>query len=156
MGKEIERKYLVVDSSFKQMSTKSIEIVQGYISAEADSTVRVRIAGQRAFLTIKSRNVGMVRGEWEYEIPVEDARDLLVTFAKGKCLEKTRYYVPQDNLLWEIDEYHGPLAGLVVAELELPDVAATQGELPPYIGEEVTGDPRYYNSQLIKTMEIPE
>lgn len=156
MGKEIERKFLVKDMSFKTLAVRKIELAQGYISTDVDSTVRVRIAGQKAFLTIKSRTVGFVRGEWEYEIPVTDARELLQTFTDGKFISKTRYVVPYDGLNWEVDVFHSSLEGLIVAEVELPSEATVLTSIPAFIGKEISEDPRYYNSALVRTMAIPE
>lgn len=146
MGKEIERKFLVVGTSFVDRATASHTIAQGYLSTDPDRTVRVRILDDKGFITVKTRNSGAVRGEWEYEIPVADARELLP--ACLKTLEKTRYVVPAgDGLRWEVDVFAGRLDGLVLAEIELPE-ADTPFQKPGFIGEEVTGDPRYYNSNL--------
>lgn len=146
MAKEIERKFLVKDDTYKARATDSRDMAQGYLSTDVDATVRVRISGDNAWLTVKGRNQGAVRDEWEYAIPITDALQML-KICKGKVIEKTRYYVPAGDLSWEVDEYHGVHAGLVVAEIELPD-ATHPFTLPPFIGDEVTGDPRYYNSTL--------
>ena len=147
MAKEIERKFMVKDGSYMTEAENSVEIAQGYLSIHPDRTVRVRIAGERGFMTVKTRNVGAVRGEWEFEIPIEDAREILSQAAVG-VLSKTRYYVPSsDGFTWEIDKFHGSLEGLAIAEIELPD-EQTPFALPPFAGKEVTGDPRYYNSNL--------
>lgn len=148
MAKEIERKFLVINSTYKVLATDSRDMAQGYLSSDIEATVRVRISGDKAWITVKSRNRGAVRDEWEYEIPVNDAREMLA-ICKGKVIEKTRYYVPDGGLTWEIDEFHGEHAGLVVAEVELPD-ADYPVSLPTFVGDEVTGDPRYYNSTLSK------
>lgn len=145
MAYEIERKFLVNDDSFMAMATKRIKMVQGYLSRDPNATVRVRIAGSNAWITVKSKNQGAVRHEWEYRIPVEDAREML-SICQG-LVEKTRYVVPFAQYLWEIDVFMGRHSGLVLAEVELPSAHA-QVELPPFIGAEVTGDPRYYNSNL--------
>lgn len=141
MGLEIERKFLVVDDSYKPLAQSKIEIVQGYLSTDPDRTVRVRICGDDAWLTIKSRNHGCVRGEWEYPIPMSDARQLL-PLAKN-CISKTRYKYGR----WEIDEFHDRHEGLVLAEIELkaPDEPF---DIPAFIGREVTDDPKYYNSVI--------
>lgn len=146
MSKEIERKFLVVDDSYRTQATGKHSIAQGYLNTDPDRTVRVRIADDRAFITIKSRNHGCVRGEWEYEVPAEDARELL-ELCVGKVIEKTRYLVPFGGLTWEVDEFGGHHAGLVVAEVELPE-EDTVFDLPSFVGREVTGDPAYYNSTL--------
>lgn len=147
MAKEIERKFLVRDDSYKALAVGSDEIAQGYISANPDGTVRVRLKGEKAFLTVKTRNQGCVRNEWEYEIPVADARQMLEN-CQGSIISKTRYYVPAgDGLQWEVDEFHGIRRGLTVAEIELPS-EGTAFAIPSFIGDEVTGDPAYYNSSL--------
>lgn len=148
MAKEIERKFLVKDDTYKALATGKCNMAQGYLSTDIDATVRVRISGDNAWLTVKSRNRGAVRDEWEYAIPVADARQMLA-ICKGKVIKKTRYYVPAGDLTWEVDEYHGVHDGLVVAEIELLS-ADHPVSLPPFIGEEVTGDPRFYNSTLSK------
>lgn len=147
MAKEIERKFLVTDSSYRTMASAERHIVQGYLSRDPRATVRVRIADGRAWLTVKGRNDGAVRDEWEYEIPLSDARDMLSRCATGRVIEKTRYIVDYDGRRWEVDEFGGELRGLTVAEIELTS-ADEQPELPPFVGDEVTGDPRYYNSAL--------
>ena len=147
MAKEIERKFLVKNSSFMDISDSRRDIKQGYISRRPEGTVRVRICGDKAFLTVKGRNKGAVRDEWEYPVPVEDAMQMLARCTEGNVIEKTRYIVPFGGLKWEIDVFHGAHEGLVVAEIErpAPDTPFTQ---PPFIGREVTGDQRYYNSNL--------
>lgn len=149
MGKEIERKYLVADDSFVSMATHRVEIAQGYLSTDPDRTVRVRIKDAHGYITVKSRNVGAVRDEWEYEIPVVDAYDMIQRCCVG-VLQKYRYYVPFDGRTWEVDAFRGRHLGLVIAEIELADEHDTYA-LPPFVSEEVTGDPRYYNSNLAKT-----
>lgn len=147
MSKEIERKFLVKNTNFKPLAVSSRKLMQGYLSRRIDSTVRVRVCDDCAFLTVKGRNHGIVRDEWEYAIPVADAREMLERCAEGTVIVKTRYNVPFDGLMWEVDEFHGNHEGLVVAEVELPSADA-ELSLPPFVGEEVTGDPRYYNSNL--------
>lgn len=148
MSKEIERKYLVCSSSYRHLAIQKKEMMQGYLSLDPDATVRVRIVGSKAFITVKSRNIGTVRNEWEYPVPVKEAEEMLRSCCKSRLIEKTRYIVEAPhNLKWEIDEFHGSLDGLVIAEIELPseDFAV---KLPDFVGEEVTGDTRYYNSSL--------
>lgn len=147
MAKEIERKFLVENSNFKAFSTCKHEIMQGYLSRRIDATVRVRVMDNKAFLTVKGRNHGVVRDEWEYEIPVDDARDMLQRCAEGSVISKTRYIVPFEGHTWEVDVFHGCHEGLAVAEIELPE-ANSPFALPPFVGQEVTGNPRYYNSNL--------
>ncbi len=149
MGTEIERKFLVRSPAWRGKSRREIEIVQGYLSTDADRTIRVRICDDRAVLTIKGRPQGLVRREFEYEIPVEDARQLLADFCEGQLIEKRRYEVPVDTHLWEVDVFSGANQGLVVAEVELsrPDEKV---KYPSWIGDEVTGEVRYYNARLVE------
>ena len=152
---EIERKFLVVDDSYKQLSYGSFHIVQGYICSERGRTVRVRIRDERAYLTIKgpSENGGLSRYEFEREIPLEDGRQMMQLCEPG-IIDKTRWLVKSGNHTFEVDEFHGANEGLVVAEVEL----AYEDEpfkKPDFIGKEVTGDRRYYNSQLAKATLSP-
>lgn len=146
MGIEIERKYLVKDDSYKQMSVKHSHVSQGYLNRDPMRTVRVRLLDDKGFLTVKGVTRHAEREEYEYEIPASDARSMLRICEDG-ILTKTRWYVPYDGFIWDVDEYGGHIAPLVVAEIELPS-ADTPHNLPPFVGEEVTGDPRYYNSSL--------
>jgi adenylate cyclase len=146
MGTEIERKFLVRGAAWKQGTGEPI--AQGYLNRDKARTVRVRIKGERAYLTVKGETVGVTRSEFEYEIPVTDAQAMLA-ICDGPLIEKRRYVVEHAGLQWEIDEFEGESAGLIVAEVEL--VSETQSiELPDWVGEEVTHDPRYYNSNLSK------
>ena len=148
MSKEIERKYLVRGSSYRHQAIQKKDMMQGYLSLDPDATVRIRIVGDKAFITVKSRNIGAVRNEWEYPVPIEEAKEMLRSCCKSRLIEKTRYIVEAPhNLKWEIDEFHGSLDGLVIAEIELPD-EDFEVALPDFIGEDVTGNPRYYNSSL--------
>ena len=147
MAKEIERKFLVMDKSFTKMANSVSLIKQAYISTNPDSTVRVRIRGEQGFITVKGRNQGAVRNEWEYPIPAADAEEMAAALAGGWSIEKERHLVDFEGFTWEVDEFHGRHEGLIVAEVEMPS-ANCQPALPPFIGEEVTGDPRYYNSTL--------
>ena len=146
MAIEIEHKYLVDDSSYCLMAAERHEIIQGYLSREHGHTVRVRLWDDKGFITVKGASRGARRLEFEYEIPVEDARQLL-ELCMPPILVKTRYIVFHDGNRWEVDEFHGDLQGLVTAELEIPaeDYRYT---LPPFVGKDVTGDPRYHNSRL--------
>lgn len=147
MAKEIERKYLVKDDSYKGMATGIVEIAQGYLSTDPDRTVRIRIIGENANITVKTRNHGAERNEWEYEIPADEAKEILEEACVG-FISKTRYLIPESHgLMWEVDEFHGANEGLKVAEIELPAPDAAFSLLP-FVGEEVTGDPAYYNSNL--------
>lgn len=152
MAKEIERKFLVSDDSYKLMASESHRIAQGYISRRKEGTVRVRILDDEAFLTVKGENYGISRNEWEYPIPVEDAREMFRDVCEDPILEKTRWIVPYEGLIWEVDEFRGALAPLVMAEVELPS-ADTPVSLPPFVGREVSGDPAYYNSNLIRNLK---
>lgn len=147
MGKEIERKFLVAGNQYKAMATGAIRIAQAYLNTSPDATVRVRVCGDSAFLTVKSRNRGAERGEWEYAIPRSDAEEMMAACCGGNALAKTRYIVPFAGHSWEVDVFGGRLEGLAVAEVEL--LSADEAvELPPFAGREVTGDARYYNSSL--------
>ena len=145
MAAEIERKFLVADDSWRD-GTAGVRIAQGYLSQDPDRTVRVRLAGERAWLTIKGRTEGITRAEFEYAIPADDAQALL-----GLCLpsviDKTRHEVSFGGHLWEIDVFHGDNEGLVIAEVELADESISP-ELPPWVGAEVSLDARYFNSCL--------
>ena len=145
MALEIEHKYLVKDDSYIDMTSSHAEIAQGYLNRVPERTVRIRIAGEKAYLTVKGKNSGDVRLEFEYEIPLADAHQML-PLCEG-VIEKTRYYVEYDGHRWEVDRFKGSLAPLVTAEIELPS-SDTPYSLPPFIGENVTGNPRYYNSNL--------
>lgn len=148
MAKEIERKFLVVNFSYREKST-SKRICQGYICAEVDRVVRVRIYGEKAFLTVKNAAIGFARDEFEYEIPVSDAEALLERCCLQPTIEKVRYKLFYKGFWWEIDEFYGENEGLIIAEIELPDVT-TVFEKPDFVGEEITDDYRYYNANLIK------
>jgi adenylate cyclase len=146
MGVEIERKFKVIGDSWRG-ATKSVHIVQGYLSKDAERVVRIRLAGDRGALTVKGASVGSKRAEYEYEIPADDARELLDGICLRPLVEKTRHYVRQGSLLWTIDEFHAPQEGLLIAEIELPS-PDSEFDRPQWLGEEVTGDPRYYNHNL--------
>ena len=147
MSVEIERKFLVTSTKYKSLATTQVKITQGYLSKTPERTVRVRVAGDRAWLTIKGIGdaQGMVRKEWEYEIPKEDAIEMLAICEKP-LIEKTRYTIPYQSLTIEVDEFQKPLQ-TVWAEVELPAVD-TPFDPPPWLGEEVTGNPNYYNARL--------
>ncbi len=145
MGIEIERKFLVKNDSWKQSACEGLQCRQGYLCSGSGRTVRVRIMGHMAFLTIKGPADGIARSEFEYNIPVEDAEAMLPLC--GHPVDKTRYYLQHGGLTWEVDVFSGANAGLVMAEIEL-DAADQSIELPDWVGEEVSGDPRYYNAYL--------
>jgi len=148
MAQEIERKYLVLDNSFKHEAFSKSHILQGYICSERGRTVRVRIRDSRAYITIKgpSTDNGLTRYEFEQEIPLVDAEQLMQLCEPG-IIDKTRWLVKSGDHTFEVDEFHGENDGLIVAEVELRD-ATDVVEIPHFIGKEVTGDRRYYNSQL--------
>ncbi|RCK77885.1 MAG: Adenylate cyclase [Candidatus Ozemobacter sibiricus] len=148
MGKEIERKFLVKGDAWRQLAT-GVPYRQGYLSTVKERTVRVRTVGDRGFLTIKGVTVGATRAEYEYEIPVQDANEMLTNLCEKPLIEKNRYTIDLGPVTWEIDEFFGDNQGLIVAEVELQD-EAQKLELPPWIGEEVTGQPQYFNANLIK------
>ncbi|MDD2820367.1 MAG: CYTH domain-containing protein [Flavobacterium sp.] len=145
---EIERKFLVSSDAFKTEAFKENTIAQGYLNSAPERTVRVRIKGDKGFLTIKgiSNASGLSRFEWEKEIPVEDAKKLLLLCEKG-VIDKTRFEVKVGNHIFEVDEFHGENKGLTVAEVELQSETETF-EKPDWLGEEVTNDNRYYNAYL--------
>ena len=152
MALEIERKFLVQDDSYKAAAFKSVRMIQGYISSSPGRTVRVRIADGQGSLTIKgaSSASGAARYEWEKEIPEDEARALL-EIAEPGVIDKTRYLIANSDGVhtWEVDEFYGENAGLVVAEIEL-GFEEEPFDRPAWLGPEVTGDPRYYNSHLTK------
>ena len=147
MAKEIERKFLV-KGDFKRDSHESIRIAQGFLSSVPERVVRVRIKGDQGFLTIKgiADESGISRYEWEKEIPLDEAQELLQLCEPG-MIDKTRYLVNVGEYTFEVDEFHGENEGLIVAEIELPDADAAF-ERPSWLGKEVTGDIRYYNVML--------
>ena len=148
MAKEIERKYLVRDNSYKSKAHSSYRIIQGYLSTDKEATIRIRICDYRAFITIKGLNNGIIRNEWEYEIPMEDAKEM-IKICKGVVIDKTRYNVDYCGFAWEIDEFHGVHSGLVLAEIEI-ETENDVYPLPQFVGEEVSGNAKYYNSVLSK------
>ncbi len=147
MALEIERKFLVINDIYRLMASKSYNIKQGYLSTRKDATVRVRIKNKNAFITVKGLNKGATRCEWEYSIPYDDAIEMMA-LSQGVVIDKIRYIVEYEGFIWEIDEFKGAHEGLVVAEIELKDENETF-PIPPFIGEEVTGNVAYYNSTLV-------
>ncbi|WP_269226568.1 CYTH domain-containing protein [Flavobacterium eburneipallidum] len=147
---EIERKFLVTSNAFKDVAFTQNRIAQGYLSSVPERTVRVRIKGEKGFLTIKgnSSESGLSRFEWEKEIPVEEAKALLNLCEKGG-IDKTRFEIKSGNHIFEVDEFYGENEGLIIAEVELKSETEIF-EKPNWIGEEVTNDNRYYNSYLSK------
>jgi len=146
MAVEIERKFLV-DTALLGPLAEGVEMSQGYISTGDGAVVRVRLAGERAWLTLKGPAAGFVRSEFEYPIPAADARQMIAEFCGGRVIRKTRYLREVAGYVWEIDVFAGDNAGLIVAEVELSD-PAQQPPLPDWVGLEVTGDIRYRNNNL--------
>ena len=148
MHTETERKFLVQSEAFRAFVTESHRISQGYIAHDGGNTVRVRILDDKGILTVKGPTNGMSRAEWEIEIPLQDAEDLMRLTKSGR-IEKVRHIVPAGRRFWEIDEFLGENGGLIMAEIELgsEDEAFDR---PGWLGAEVTGDRRYYNSYLSK------
>jgi CYTH domain-containing protein len=147
MGEEIERKFLVLGDGWRE-TAEGIAYRQGFLSTEPERTVRVRTAGDRGTITIKGKNVGARRAEFEYEIPLADAQQMLDTLCKRPLIEKVRYTLSAGAHTWEIDVFGGDNAGLVVAEIELGSEDEAFDK-PGWVGDEVTADPRYFNSNLV-------
>ena len=149
MATETERKFLL-KSEFRHLAVKEIKIIQSYISIDPQKTIRLRIADDKAFLTIKSRPLknSITRDEWEFEIPVSDATEMMNICLPGRVV-KTRYLVPSGKHTFEIDVFHEKNEGLIIAEIELHS-EDEYFEKPFWLGDEVTGNPQYYNSNLIK------
>lgn len=147
---EIERKFLVKNSSFETLATAKKKIAQGYLNTAPERTVRIRIANEKAYLTIKGKGneSGMTRFEWEKEIAIEEASALLLLCEKG-VIEKTRFEIPVGNHLYEVDVFYGENEGLVIAEIELSSEKEAF-QKPDWLGTEVTNDERYYNAYLSK------
>ncbi len=148
MGVEIERKFLVTGDAFKSLAT-GVFYCQGYLASHPYRVIRVRTAGQRGFLTVKGLTIGISRTEFEYEIPLDDANAMLETLCEKPLIEKKRYHIHQDGFIWEVDEFFGENQGLILAEVELNE-PNTPLEKPDWIGREVSGDPKYYNSNLVR------
>ena len=147
MATEIEHKYIVTDESYLQGYSRKTYFRQGYLTTQPTCVVRVRIADDTAYLTIKGKNNGASRPEYEFEIDVDKAQSMLDTLCTTPIVEKTRYLYPYKGHTWEIDRFAGDNEGLVIAEIELRDENEPY-ERPPFIGENVTGIARYYNSCL--------
>jgi adenylate cyclase len=147
MAKEIERKYLVTGKQWKNLA-EGVVYRQGYILTVGKQTVRVRIAGEQGYLTIKGENIGAVRSEFEYPIPIEDAEEMLNTLCDRPLIEKIRYKILYGDLVWEVDEFLGENAGLIIAEVELTN-EHQEITLPDWIDIQVS-DPKYFNSNLAK------
>tara|TARA_B100001971_G_scaffold164976_1_gene155517 strand:+ start:155 stop:619 length:465 start_codon:yes stop_codon:yes gene_type:complete len=147
MAQEIERKFMITGEAWRELA-KGTAYRQGYLSTVKERTVRVRTIDDKGFLTIKGITVGATRAEYEYEIPAGDANEMLDDLCEQPIIEKKRYKVPLDGFIWEIDEFGGVNEGLIVAEIEL-ESEDQEFNKPDWIGDEVSGDPRYFNSNLI-------
>ena len=147
MSKEIERKFLVTGDDWRSLA-KGTHYRQGYLNSIKERTVRIRTIDDKAFMTIKGPTVGFTRMEFEYEIPHAECVEMLTHLAEQPIIEKIRYKIPLNGLVWEIDEFLGVNEGLIVAEVELQS-EDQEFEKPTWIGEEVSGDPRYFNSNLV-------
>ena len=148
MATEIERKFLVQGEKWRSQAI-GIFYAQGYLSTNQGLTLRVRIAGELGYLTIKGPTRGYSRLEFEYPIPLADAQIMLETLCDRPLIEKTRYRIEYQGLIWEVDEFQGDNSGLIIAEVELTDENQVI-ELPDWLGVEVSQDPRYYNANLVK------
>lgn len=147
MAKEIERKFLVKGDAWRALA-QGVAYRQGYLNSQKERTVRIRTVGEKAYLTVKGPTWGVTRTEFEYEIPHEDCLAMLEELAEKPIIEKKRYRIPAGAYVWEVDEFFGVNEGLILAEIELPSEDAVF-EKPDWIGEEVSGDPRYFNSSLV-------
>lgn len=148
MAKEIEKKFLVNLDKLSH-SEGGADIKQAYIATTDNTVVRVRIAKDKAYLTLKGENVGITRSEFEYEISMKDANDIMAELCSGPSIEKTRYVITHKGHAWELDIFHGDNDGLVIAEIEL-QTEDEYFEKPDWVGGEVSGDPKYYNSSLLQ------
>lgn len=149
MATEIERKFLIRDDSWRALSSHKLNIIQGYLANTDNGSIRIRVSGDEANLNIKSMTLGVTRKEYDYPIPVHDARSMLEELCMKPLIEKTRHYVEYNGHTWEIDEFHGDNAGLILAELEVEHEDETF-DPPPWLGTEVSNDPRYYNVCLVE------
>lgn len=149
MPLEIERKFLVVDETWREQADDGTAFRQGYLIGSEQASVRVRIEGETAKLNIKSATLGIRRQEYEYAIPLSEATEILDTLCQTPLIEKTRYHVNHEGFVWEVDVFGGDNTGLVVAEVELPD-ESTPLPLPEWVGQEVSGEKRYYNVCLVE------
>jgi adenylate cyclase len=147
MAIEIEHKFLLATNEWRNHIQRSVKYKQGYLSSLATSSIRIRVSDNHAWLNIKSATIGTQRHEYEYEIPLTDANELLNTLCKKPLIEKTRHFVADNNKIWEIDEFEGENAGLIIAEIELAEPNESFMK-PIWLGAEVTGDLRYYNNNL--------
>lgn len=148
MNREIERKFLVRDGRWRDAATGQERLQQGYLAHAATCSVRVRVAGGQGWISVKGLHPGRVRDEYEYAIPEADATGMLAAFVGKPLIDKIRHRVPVDRHVFEVDEFQGANDGLVIAEIEL-DAADEEFPRPPWLGDEVTDDSRYYNFRLV-------
>ncbi len=149
MAIEIEHKFLLANDDWRKQVSHSHTYKQGYLNSDKNSSVRIRIADDKAWLNIKSATIGTHRQEYEYLIPIDDANEIINTLCHKPLIEKTRHFVSIEPHLWEIDEFAGENAGLIVAEIELSAIGEKFIK-PSWLGQEVTNDVRYYNNNLSK------
>lgn len=149
MAIEVEHKFLLANDDWRKLVQRSVRYRQGYLSSAPTSSIRVRTDSDRAWLNIKSATIGNQRHEYEYEIPLQDANELLGTLCSKPLIEKTRHFIVDHDHLWEIDEFEGDNKGLIVAEIELKESGA-EFIRPSWLGQEVTQDLRYYNNNLAR------
>ncbi len=149
MSREIERKFLVTGCAWRESVSRAVRLRDGLLASENGRKIRVRLREDRAILTVKGPRVGISRDEFEYDIPRPDGLALLEQHSQGRILEKTRHHVPFGGFEWSVDEYHGVLSGVVLAEIELPAEDAEFAR-PPWVGREVTGLPEYRKINMLK------
>lgn len=149
MALEIEHKFLVNNEEWKEQVRDSVDYQQGYLSSDKKRSIRVRISDNKAWLNIKSATIGTSRQEYEYEIPLEEGQEIIESLCEKPIIEKTRYFVPYQQHLWEVDVFNGDNEGLIVAEVELSEVGEGFAK-PSWLGKEVTEELKYYNNSLCK------
>lgn len=149
MAREIERKFLVVNDDWRRRVSSTADYRQGYLSNNDKCSIRVRVDGNHGFLNLKSASLDIVRTEYEYQIPLADAREMLTDLCSDQPVEKRRHFVEHEGHTWEIDVFEGENRGLVIAEIELDEVDS-KFSLPSWVGAEVSDDPRYYNVYLAR------
>jgi len=150
MAEEIERKFLVNGDTYKSLFTRKVFIRQGFLNTEKERVVRIRVVEKKAFITIKGIARGALRTEFEYKIPVLDANRMLESICEKPIIEKYRHIIPHGDFVWEVDEFLSENDGLIIAEIELKDENQPFPK-PDWLGTEVTHDPRYFNSNLVKS-----
>jgi adenylate cyclase len=148
MGIEIERKFLVKNNNWRNQVLPGVKFLQGYFATNKHCSIRIRIEGDQAAINIKSATIDITRSEYNYPVPVSDAREMLQNLCEKPLIEKTRYHLNHDGYDWEIDEFSGENQGLIVAEIELDNIKTTFPK-PDWLGKEVSDDPRYYNVCLV-------